>query len=70
MHTRDHTRTPFRRLLWDWASVQHKAWNGFSLGPGLRRTDLVRALGPMEAFASELYAQPAFASRYSLNPST
>ena len=55
-------RTPYRRLVADWASTGHKLWQGFSLGPGLRRTELVRALGPMEAYGSELLVQAAFAS--------
>lgn len=53
---------PYRRLVADWASAGHRLWQGFSLGPGLRRTELVRALGPMEAYGSELLIQAAFAS--------
>ena len=53
----------YRRLVWDWGSDGHQSWQGFSTGPGMRRRQLVEALGPMEAYGSELRAQAAFASR-------
>ena len=52
----------YRRLVYDWASHGHKLWHGFSMGPGLRRTQLLRVLGPMEVFGSELLVQAAFQS--------
>ncbi len=55
-------RTWYRRLVWDWASNGHKLWHGFSMGPGLRRTELLRVLGPMESFGSELLVQASFQS--------
>jgi hypothetical protein len=55
-------RTWYRSLVWDWASNGHKLWHGFSMGPGLRRTELLWVLGPMEVFGSELLVQASFQS--------
>ena len=52
------------RLLYDWAAGGDEGlrWQGFSLGPGLRRLSHIRALGDLETYGSEIHVQAAFKS--------
>jgi hypothetical protein len=54
----------YRRLLYDWAAGGDEGlrWQGFSLGPGLRRLSHIRALGDLETYGSEIHVQAAFKS--------